>query len=136
MSVSEDVRNLIDQQRIAALATVAADGTPNVAPIHWKCWYNGDTLLLLDNYMKSTKVNIQTTGKASVSIWNEESGEAYQLKGKASYCSDGPPMKAAIAHMDKQKPGKRPKGVVVLQVEKVYNQKPGEHAGELLMFTK
>ena len=132
MSVSENVRNFVDQQPIVALATSAADGTPNVAPIFWKLWYDDSTLMLLDNYMKATKANIKSTGRASVSVWNAESGEAYQLKGAAEYFSEGLHMDAAVAHMDKQKPGTRPKGVVVLRIGQVCVQTPGEHAGEPL----
>ena len=132
MSVSENVRNLMDQQPIVALATAASDGTPNVAPIFWKLWYDDSTLLLLDNYMKTTKANIKSTGTASVSVWNAESGEAYQLKGTAEYLSEGLHMDAAVAHMDKEKPGTRPKGVVVLRIAQIYVQTPGENAGEPL----
>ncbi|MGC8864054.1 MAG: pyridoxamine 5'-phosphate oxidase family protein [Armatimonadota bacterium] len=132
MSISENVRNLVDQQPIVALATAALDGTPNVAPIFWKLWYDDSTLLLLDNYMKTTKANIKATGKVSASAWNAESGEGYQLKGAAEYFSEGLHMDAAVAHMEKQKPGTRPKGVVVLRIAEVYVQTPGENAGEPL----
>ena len=132
MSVPDSVRNLVDQQQIVALATVASDGTPNVAPIFWKLWHDDDTLLLLDNYMKTTKANIKATAQASVSAWNAESSEAYQLKGTAEYFSEGLHMDAAIAHMGKHEPGTRPKGVVVLRIAQVYVQTPGDHAGEPL----
>ncbi len=132
MSLPESVKNLVEQQPIVALATSASDGTPNVAPIFWKLWYDENTLLLLDNYMKATKANIKASGTVSVSAWNAESGEGYQLKGTAEYFSEGLHMDAAAAHMEKQKPGTRPRGVVVLRVDKVYIQTPGEHAGEPL----
>ena len=61
MPVSDSVRNLVDQQPIVVLATVAPDGTPNVAPIFWRFWYDDGILLLLDNYMKTTKANIKAT---------------------------------------------------------------------------
>lgn len=132
MSVSDSVRKFVDEQPIVALATAAADGMPNVAPIFWKFWYDDGTMLLLDNYMRNTKANIAATRKASVSAWNTESGEGYQLKGTAEYVSEGLYMDAAVAHMDAQKPGARPKGVVVIRVAQIYTQTPGEHAGELL----
>lgn len=74
---------------------------PNVAPIFWKFWYDDGTLLLLDNYMKTTKANIQAAGTASVSVWNAASGEAYQLKGTAEYLTQGLHMNAAVTHMEK-----------------------------------
>lgn len=132
MTVPDKVRNLLDQQSIVSLATAASDGTPNTAPIFWKFWYDESTLLLLDNYMNTTKSNVVAAGKASVSVWNTESGEAYQVKGSAEYVSEGLYMDAAVEHMGKQKPGQSPKGAVVIRVDKVYIQTPGEHAGEQL----
>jgi len=132
MSVADNVRDFVDQQAIVAFATAAIDGTPNVAPMYWKLWYDDKTLLLLDNYMKTSKANVIATGKASLSAWNTESGEGYQLKGTAEFFSEGLHMDAAVAHMDKQKPGSRPKGVVVLTVDQVYIQTPGENAGNPL----
>jgi uncharacterized protein len=132
MAASEKVRSFLEEQAIFALATVASDGTPNVAPMYWKLWHGDDTLLVLDNYMKTTMNNIKATGVASVAVWNAESGEAYQLKGTAQHLTEGPFMDAAVAHMEKNKPGSKPKGVVVLTVSKVYCQQPGEHAGEIL----
>lgn len=132
MSVSDSVRKLVDQQPIVALATVASDGTPNVAPMFWKLWYNDDTLLILDNYMKTTKANVKATRMASLSVWNAESGEGYQLKGTAEYFSEGLHMDAAVAHMTTQKPGARPKGVVVMRIDRIFVQTPGENAGEPL----
>lgn len=132
MSVSENVRNLVDQQPIVALATASPDGAPNVAPIFWKIWYDDGTLILLDNYMNATKANIKAARRASVSAWNAESGEACQLKGKAEYFSEGLHMDTAVAHMARQKRGARPKGVVVLRIAQVYVQTPGENAGQPL----
>jgi predicted pyridoxine 5'-phosphate oxidase superfamily flavin-nucleotide-binding protein len=132
MSVADNVRDFVDQQAIVALATVASNGTPNVAPMYWKLWYDDKTLLLLDNYMKTSKANVLATGKASLSAWNAELGEGYQLKGTAEYFSEGLHMDAAVAYMDKQKPGSCPKGVVALTVTHVYIQTPGDHAGDLL----
>ncbi|MHB1461503.1 MAG: pyridoxamine 5'-phosphate oxidase family protein [Armatimonadota bacterium] len=132
MSVPETVRDLIDQQAIVALATAAADGTPNAAPIYWKFWYDDCTLLLLDNYMKTTKANVRTTKRASVSAWDAASGVGFQVKGDAEYLTEGIYMDAAVAHMKSKKPGASPKGVVVLKVSQIFIQTPGENAGELL----
>jgi len=132
MTVSENVRSLVDKQPIVALATASPDGAPNVAPIYWKVWYDEGTLILLDNYMKATKANVKAVGKASVSAWNAESGEGYQLKGAAEYFSEGLHMDAAVAYMEKQKPGTSPKGVVVLRINQIYVQTPGDNAGDPL----
>lgn len=132
MKTPENVRTFVDKQSIVALATASADGVPNTAPIHWKLWFDASTLLLLDNYMNNTTSNIKSTGKASVSAWNAESGEAYQVKGSAEYVTDGPFMQAAVEHMQKTKPGKSPRGTVVIRIEDVFIQTPGEQAGNRL----
>jgi len=126
------IREFVDQQAIVALATAAADGTPNVAPMFWKVWHDEATLLVLDNFMHATKANVLATGRASVSAWDAASGTAYQIKGTAEYVTDGPYYTAGAAQMAAKKPGQQPKGVVVLHVTAVYTQQPGEQAGCLL----
>jgi len=134
--VSKDIREFTTNQSIVVLATVSTEGAPNVAPMAWKVWYDDTTLLILDNYMNATRANVQNTGKASVSAWNAESDTAYQLKGTAEYANRGPYMEKGIDHMSSKKPGASPRGVVVLHVQAVYSQKPGDQAGELITATR
>lgn len=131
-TVAPMIREFIDQQAIVALATAHSDGTPNVAPMYWKTWFDEATLLVLDNFMHTTKANIVATSTASVAAWDAASGTAYQIKGTAEYVTDGPYYAAGAAQMAAKKPGQRPKGVVVLHVTAVYTQQPGEQAGCLL----
>jgi|GEM_PF-196487 len=131
-SVAPAIRDFIDQQTIVALATAGADGAPNVAPMFWKVWYDEATLLVLDNFMRTTKANVLATGKASVSAWDAAADFAYQLKGTADYVTDGPYYAAAAAHMAAKKPGQQLKGVVVLDVTDVFTQQPGATAGSRL----
>lgn len=127
--VSQEVRDFVEQQSIVALGTVSEDGVPNVAPMYWKLWYDDSVILILDNFMRNTKANVLATGKASVAAWNSEAGRAYQLKGTAEYVTEGAYMDAGSRHMESQKPGQRPKGVVAIRITDVYNQQPGEGAG-------
>jgi predicted pyridoxine 5'-phosphate oxidase superfamily flavin-nucleotide-binding protein len=128
-TVAPVIREFVDHQALVALATASADGTPNVAPMFWKVWHDETTLLVLDNFMRTTKANILATGRASISAWDAASGTAYQLKGTAEYVTDGPYFTAGAAHMATQKPGQQPKGVMVLHVTAVFTQQPGAHAG-------
>lgn len=128
-TVAPIIREFVDQHAIVALATAHIDGTPNVAPMFWKVWFDEATLLVLDNFMRTTKANILATGMASVAAWDTASGTAYQIKGTAEYVTDGPYYTAGASHMAERKPGQQPKGVVVLHVTSVYTQQPGAHAG-------
>jgi predicted pyridoxine 5'-phosphate oxidase superfamily flavin-nucleotide-binding protein len=128
----DSVRKLFIDQPIVALATTSADGTPNVAPMFWKLWHDDSTLLVLDNYMNQTKANIQATSKACVSAWNAETGDAYKIKGRAQYVTDGIYMERGSEFMASQRPGEQPQGTIVIYVEEIYSQKPGTDAGTLL----
>jgi len=130
--VQDSVRKLFTDQPLVALATTSADGTPNVAPMFWKLWHDDSTLLVLDNFMNETKANIQATSKACLSAWNAEPGEAYKIKGSAEYLTDGIYMVKGSEFMASQRPGEQPRGVIVIHVKEVYNQKPGEGAGNLI----
>jgi len=39
--------------------------------------------------MKATKRNVEDTGKISISVWDDESGESYKLIGTGTYQTSG-----------------------------------------------
>ena len=124
------VKKLFNKQSIVAFATADRKGTPNVVPIYWKTAYNDETILLLDNFMKKTKKNIQENKKVCVSFWSLDTGEAYKIKGTATYYSKGVIYEKGKEFMQSKRPGQVPKGVVEIKVEKIYIIKSGPDAGQ------
>lgn len=130
--IPEEVKRLFGGGRVFWMATADAEGTPNVAPM-LQCWWSGETNLVIgDMLMKATAANVQSTGKVCLSVYDPDSDSAYKLTGTAAYETRGPDYDMAQAELEKKKPGKRFKGVVVFTAQAVYDQTRGPNAGALL----
>ncbi len=132
MTIPEKARQLMQKRKVIALATSTSDGKPNVVPMLQYWWFGEDELVVGDMYMKATRRNLEQNPRASFSVWDEASGESYKYNGSARYETDGDAYEMANEHLQKKKPGKKFKGVVIVKVSEVYDAARGEKAGTLI----
>ena len=88
-TVPERARNLMSHGKIMALATASADGEPNVVPMQQCWWYDDDTMVIGDFFMKQTRANVQENGRASFTVWQQDPREGYKYTGTAQYLTAG-----------------------------------------------
>jgi len=132
MKIQKEVKDLFNKEPLVAFATADREGNPNVVPIYWKTILNDETILLIDNFMKMTKDNIEQNNKVCISFWNPETEEAYKIKGIATYHTNNVIYEEGKKYIQSKNPEKNPKGVVEIKVMEIYSIKPGEGAGETL----
>lgn len=132
MKLPEEVKKLFEAQNLVAFATADTKGKPNVVPMQWKTLLDDETVLVLDNYMRTTKKNLMENSDVCISFWDTETNEAYKIKGVGTYHADGPMYEAGKKFMQSKKPDKAPRGVVEVKVTEAYNIKPGPDAGTQL----
>jgi uncharacterized protein len=124
MVLSDEVRSAWDD-RVApsALATVDADGTPNVIWVTCLALLDdgevsGDAQVgIADNYLTKTLANLQRGSRGSLVIRTNDS-KPYQLKGHFEYHTEGPVFEDMKVW---NQPGRPGKGVAVLHVEEVHS---------------
>jgi predicted pyridoxine 5'-phosphate oxidase superfamily flavin-nucleotide-binding protein len=98
-----------------------------------QCWWADErTLVIGDMLMRATSANVRSTGKACLSVYDAEADRAYKLTGTGVCETEGSNYDLAQAELEKKKPGKRFKGVVVFTVHAVYDQTRGPNAGALI----
>jgi predicted pyridoxine 5'-phosphate oxidase superfamily flavin-nucleotide-binding protein len=138
MEITEEARNLVAERPIMYLATVDSDGWPNVVPMLQYWWAppeltgNDYTLVVGDLFMKKTVENVRDTGRASFSLTAAEMAPSFKFKGHARYETEGPLFDFAVEKLQAMKPGKKYKGVVVVEVCAAYDAARGTSAGALL----
>ncbi len=132
MKILNEVKRLFNKQDLVAFGTADKKGNPNIVPIHWKILLDDETILLLDNFMKKTKENIQENKKVCISFWNTEPEEAYKIKGTAKYHKEGITYEKGKEFIQSKRPGQNPKGVVEIKIEEIYTIKSGPDAGKRL----
>jgi len=133
MKLPEKTKALLTRINTFAMATVSNEGVPNVVPMGRKYWHKDDLFIIGDMFMKATKGNVENNGKISISVWDEESGESYKLIGTGTYETSGEAFDFANNELQKDKPGKKFKGVVIFNATAVYDAARGENAGALIV---
>lgn len=102
----------------AVLATVDAQGVPNI--IYATCinFFGDDCVVVADNYFHKTRENLQGgTGKGSL-LFLHQDGKSYQIKGSLEYHTEG----ELFDFMKTWNPAKHPgHAVAVLRVEECYS---------------
>ena len=132
MRIPENARNLMGQNKTIALATCSRDGTPNCVPMLQYWWFDEDVLVVGDLFMKATSKNVKETGLVSFCVWDDQSGESYKFVGKARYAAEGEEYSLANENLHRKAPDKNFRGVVVIEITRVYDASRGENAGKLI----
>ncbi len=130
VNIPDKVRNLFEKQDLVAFGTADKQGIPNVVPIFWKKILDKESVILIDNFMDMTKNNVLENKNVCVSFWDAETNEAYKMKGKAVYHTEGPVYDEGKEFIQSKDPKKDPKGMVEIKINEIYSLNPGSKAGE------
>ena len=108
------------------LAT-CADNEPNVVPVAFKDVIDDGKLVVGDVFLETTLKNIRENGgKIAISAYSAENLEGYQIKGTASYVTEGEVVAAFKAMVEKMFNGAATaKGALVITPEQVIVTTPG-----------
>ena len=97
--------------------TVNAAGEPNAIYATCVSKYDGNTILIADNYFNKTRNNIQNGSKGSV-LFITAQNKSFQLKGTIEYHIEGP----LFDDMKRWNPEKHPgHAAAALKVEEAYS---------------
>jgi predicted pyridoxine 5'-phosphate oxidase superfamily flavin-nucleotide-binding protein len=132
MAVPVDAKELMEQQKVIAMATASSKAVPNVVYMLQYWWFRPEILVIGDIFMNATCRNIRENGYASLCVWDEDTDRSYKFIGTATYETSGEVYEFANANLHKKKPDKNFKGVVVINVTEVYDASRGENAGKLI----
>ena len=108
------------------LAT-CANGEPNVVPVAFKDITDDGKLVVGDVFLETTLNNIKANhGKIAISAYDAQSLEGYQIKGEASYITEGELVNTFKAMVEKMFNGAATaKGVLVITPSKIIVTTPG-----------
>lgn len=132
VKLTEEIKGVMKSVRIFPFATSSAKGEPNVVPIGMLLLQDdGETIWVIDNYMKKTLENAKANPRASFYIWNPEQKNSYQIKGDIKVETSGADYEAAKKFAnDKGYPGK---SLLRMNVTEAYCVRSGECAGKKVL---
>jgi len=100
------------------LATVNADGVPNIIYATCVGKFGDDRLVVADNYFSKTRANIQGGAPTGSLLFITEAGKAYQVKGTLEYHTEGEVFDAMKQWNPSNHPGN---AAAAIRVEEVYS---------------
>lgn len=117
--LNENVKKVLESS-MWDLAT-CSNGEPNVVPVAFKFVTDDGKLAVGDVFLDTTLKNINANGgKIAISVYNAETLEGYQIKGKAEYLTNGEMVDTFKAMVEKMFSGAATaKGALVITPEKV-----------------
>lgn len=123
--LNENVKKVLESS-MWDLAT-CSNGEPNVVPVAFKFVTDDGKLAVGDVFLDTTLKNINANGgKIAISVYNAETLEGYQIKGKAEYLTNGEIVDTFKAMVEKMFNGAATaKGALVITPEKVIVTTPG-----------
>lgn len=130
--LNDEIKNIISQTKIFPVATASKKGEPNVVPIAFVKCYGEDSLLLADNFMEKSLANLEENPRMTISVWDLEKNQAYQIKGDVSIIKAGEVFENTVNWVKGVMPVLSPKSAILMKVTHVYICQPGPDLGKEL----
>jgi predicted pyridoxine 5'-phosphate oxidase superfamily flavin-nucleotide-binding protein len=95
--ITNEMKDLIDQQKLGYVATVSPDKTPNLSPKGTLSVWN-DNLIFADIKSPKTMSNLEENPSIEINVVNPISRKGYRFKGVSTILSSGTEFDKIIAH--------------------------------------
>ena len=116
--LTDDMRRVVEEQRLGFIATVCPDGTPNVSPKGTTAVWDGDHLVFADIHSPRTIANLHTNPSVEINVVDPLVRKGYRFKGTAEVLSEGPRFAEAVAFYRKRGSKSAIRSVVLVRVER------------------
>ena len=128
MSMTKKMINALEND-LVFLATASPDGVPNVVPIGFARPIDEDTILIADNYMNKTRLNLEKNPRISL-VTKDATKCPFQFKGKVEIFESGKYFDTVTEWGQNAMTKLTPKAAVLMKVDEIYSIQPGPDAGK------
>ena len=97
MTLTADMKRVVEEQRLGFVATVCPDGTPNLSPKGTTAVWDDDHLVFANIRSPGTLANLRVNPAVEVNVVDPRLRKGYRFKGVASIASEGPLFERGIA---------------------------------------
>src|SRR5437764_2190342 len=87
--LTEDMKRLVREQRLGFIATVCADGTPNLSPKGTTKVWDDDHLVFADICSPGTIENLRINASIEINVVDPMVRKGYRFKGTAGVLASG-----------------------------------------------
>jgi len=89
ITISEEIKNFVNSQKLGYVATVSKDGTPNLSPKGTIVVMNESTLAFADIRSPQTIQNLQDNPSVEINVVDPFQRLGYRFKGEGKIISEG-----------------------------------------------
>ena len=90
ITISEEINNFVNSQKLGYVATVTNDGTPNLSPKGTIVVMNESTLVFADIRSPQTIQNLQNNSSVEINVVDPFQRLGYRFKGECKIINEGP----------------------------------------------
>lgn len=118
--LTEDMKRVVREQRLGYVATVCADGTPNLSPKGTTAVWDDEHLVFADIRSPGTIANLRSNPAVEINVVDWFVRKGYRFKGRATVLTEGAQFQEIRAFYERlgvfDAPG-RIRAIVLVQVE-------------------
>jgi predicted pyridoxine 5'-phosphate oxidase superfamily flavin-nucleotide-binding protein len=123
--LTDDMKRLVQEQRLGFVATVCPDGTPNLSPKGTTTVWDDDHLVFAHRYSPNTVANLRHNPAIEINVVDVVTRKGYRFKGTGEVLTEGPVYERVMAmyrgegsHDPLRDPDRRVKALVLVKVER------------------
>ena len=96
MTLTADMKRVVEEQRLGFVATVCPDGTPNLSPKGTTAVWDDDHLVFANIRSPGTVANLRQNPSVDVNVVDPFARKGYRFKGTATILEAGPAYERAV----------------------------------------
>ena len=122
--LTDDMKRVVEQQRLGFVATVCPDGTPNVSPKGTVCVLDDEHLMFADIRSPGTVSNLRTNPSIEVNVVDHFVRKGYRFKGTAQVLDSGADFERHVAFFSGRRLGDTPGRIRAIVIVRVQQARP------------
>jgi predicted pyridoxine 5'-phosphate oxidase superfamily flavin-nucleotide-binding protein len=118
-TLSIEIREFVNREKLGFIATVCADGTANLSPKGTTIAWDEDHLAFADIHSPGTVTNLLANPSIEINVVDIFTRKGFRFKGNASILSSGPMFDEIISHYRSAGSKHKIQHIILVKVERV-----------------
>ena len=116
--LTEDMKRVLNEQRLGFVASVSPDGTPNLSPKGTTTVWDDEHIIFADICSPQTIANIQQQPVVEINVVDPVARKGYRFKGPATVYTEGPLFEQALTFYRRRGTTSPIRHIVLVKVER------------------
>ena len=116
--LTEDMKRVVNEQRLGFIASVCPDGTPNLSPKGTTAVWDDEHLIFADICSPGTITNLEQQPIVEINVVDPVARKGYRFKGLATFYTAGPLFEQALAFYRNRGTTSPIRHIVLVRVER------------------